>query len=40
MKIKGLGHASDVFRGYPGDLLLEIKVKPNEKFKNEGLNII
>jgi len=29
IKIKGLGHASDIFAGIPGDLLLTVKVKPH-----------
>lgn len=37
--MRGLGHASDVFLGVPGDLLLQIKVKPHELFTREDLNI-
>lgn len=36
LKIKGLGHASDVFQGLSGDLLLHLKVKPHEIFTREG----
>lgn len=32
LKVKGLGHASDVFQGVGGDLLLTVKIKPHEKF--------
>jgi DnaJ-class molecular chaperone len=32
IKIKGLGHASDVFQSKPGDLLLTIKIKPHQIF--------
>ena len=40
LKIKGLGHASDIFAGVSGDLLLTVKVKPHELFQREGLNIV
>lgn len=40
LKVKGMGHASDVFLGVPGDLLLNIKVKPHELFKREDLHLI
>lgn len=29
IRIKGLGHASDVYEGIFGDLLLSVKVKPH-----------
>lgn len=34
-----MGHASDVFLGVPGDLLVSIKVKDNDKFKCEGRDL-
>ena len=40
IKIKGLGHASDVFQSVSGDLLLQVKVTPHTVFLREGLNII
>ena len=40
IKIKGLGHASDVFQGVSGDLLLHVKVKAHSIFKREGKNIV
>lgn len=39
IKIKGLGHASDVFQSLAGDLLLNVKVKQHQIFHKEGLNI-
>jgi len=30
LRFKGLGHASDVFQGLSGDLLITIKVKPHD----------
>lgn len=33
LKIKGMGHVSDVFQGVPGDLLINLKVKPHTIFK-------
>ncbi|CDW82025.1 chaperone protein [Stylonychia lemnae] len=40
LKVMGIGHASDVFQGSPGDLLLHIKVKEHTIFKRENQNII
>ena len=40
IKIKGLGHASDVIQGVSGDLLLTVKVKQHPVFKQESRNII
>lgn len=40
LKFKGLGHASDVFQGISGDLLITIKVKAHDYFKRDGLNIV
>jgi len=36
----GFGHASDVYQGAAGDLLLNIKVKEHNIFKRENQNII
>ena len=40
IRISGLGHASDVYQGVPGDLLLHIKVKDHPVFSRDGLNLI
>lgn len=40
IKVKGIGHASDVFQGIAGDLLLTLKVKDHPIFKLEGKNIV
>lgn len=40
IRIRGLGHASEVYRGLSGDLLLEIKVDKSDKFMREGNDIV
>lgn len=40
IRIRGLGHSSEVYKGFSGDLLLEIKVKDHDEFVREGNDII
>ena len=35
-----MGHASDVYSGVSGDLLINIKLKENDKYKCDGRNLI
>ena len=39
IKVPMMGHAADVFTSIPGDLLLNIEVKPHEFMTVEGKNI-
>jgi len=39
LKIRGLGHASEVFQGRAGDLLLEVNIKAHPDFQMERNNV-